>query len=105
MRYLIILLSFFSIAINAQESDTTKVNELKADIKLYKTFNSKKDTVFIDTSLTIQDEYKYNYLRKDNFGLFTFANEAYLFNQLDFSKKKTNLFYHNLVFKLNIVLI
>lgn len=88
MRYLIILLTFFCVFVNAQESDTTKVNELKADIKLYKTFNSKKDTVYIDTSLTIQDEYKYNYLRKDNFGLFTFANEGYLFNQLDYSRKK-----------------
>ena len=87
MRYLIVLLSFLSFSINAQESDSTKVENLKADIKLYKTFNSEKDTIYIDTSLTIQDEYKYNYLKKDNFGLFSFSNEGYLFNQLDFSKK------------------
>lgn len=77
-----------TFSINAQELDSTKVIDLKADIKLYKTFNSEKDTVYIDTSLTIQDEYKYNYLKKDNFGLFTFSNEGYLFSQLDFSKKR-----------------
>ena len=69
MRNLIVLLFFLSFSLNAQKSDSTKVEELKADIKLYKTFNSEKDTVYIDTSLTIQDEYKYNYLKKDNFGL------------------------------------
>ncbi|WP_329805728.1 putative porin [Flavobacterium facile] len=89
MRYLIALFSFMAFSINAQELDSTKVKDLKADIKLYKTFNSEKDTIYIDTSLTIKDEYKYNYLKKDNFGLFTFSNEGYLFNQLDFSRKKT----------------
>ena len=74
MRNLIVLLFFLSFSLNAQELDSTKVEELKADIKLYKTFNSEKDTIYIDTSLTIQDEYKYNYLKKDNFGLFSFSN-------------------------------
>ena len=88
MRTLLIILFFaLSFSSNAQERDTTKVVDLKADIKLYKTFNTQKDTVNIDTSLTIQDEYKYNYLRKDNFALFSFSNEGYLYNQLDFSKK------------------
>ncbi len=90
MRTLFNILFFaLSLSLYAQEPDTTKVVELKADIKLYKTFNIQKDTVYIDTSLTIQDEYKYNYLRKDNFGLFSFSNEGYLYNQLDFSKKAT----------------
>jgi len=87
MRTLLIIL-FFTLSFSSytQERDTTKVVELKANIKLYKSFNSQKDTIYIDTSLTIQDEYKYNYLRKDNFGLFSFSNEGYLYNQLDFSK-------------------
>ena len=91
MRYLIVLFYFLSFSLNAQESDSIKVENIKADIKLYKTFNTKKDTVYIDTSLTIQDEYKYNYLKKDNFGLFSFSNEGYLFNQLDFSRKTNNV--------------
>lgn len=85
------MLSFLSFSLYAQEIDSTNVEGVKADIKLYKTFNSEKDTVYIDTSLTIQDEYKYNYLRKDNFGLFSFSNEGYLYNQLDFSRKKNSI--------------
>ena len=57
MRILLIVLFFaLSFSSYAQERDTTKVVDLKADIKLYKTFNTQKDTVYIDTSLTIQDE-------------------------------------------------
>ena len=93
MRTLLNIFFFaLSFSLYAQEPDTIKVVDLKADIKLYKTFNTQKDTVFIDTSLTIQDEYKYNYLRKDNFGLFSFSNEGYLYNQLDFSKKTIGFF-------------
>ncbi|SEP80942.1 putative porin [Flavobacterium urocaniciphilum] len=91
MRKLLVVLFLLPILSFAQEKDTTLVKELKAEIKLYKTFNLEKDSIAIDTSLTIQDEYKYNYLRKDNFGLFSFANEAYLYNQLDFSKKNSFL--------------
>ncbi|WP_047547955.1 putative porin [Psychroserpens sp. Hel_I_66] len=41
----------------------------------------------LDTSLTIQKEYKFNYLRKDNFGLLQFANLGQTYNSLtkDFS--------------------
>lgn len=92
MRTLLIILFFaLSFSLYSQEPDTTKVVELKADIKLYKTFNTQKDTVYIDTSLTIHDEYKYNYLRKDNFGLFSFSNEGYLYNQLDYSRKSKSV--------------
>ncbi|HEU4497635.1 MAG TPA: putative porin, partial [Flavobacterium sp.] len=38
-----------------------------------------------DTSLTIQKEYKFNYLRKDSFGLLPFANEGHTYNTLQFS--------------------
>lgn len=91
MRNLLLWLCLFPVLSLAQDADSIMVKELKADIKLYKTFNLEKDTIAIDTSLTIQDEYRYNYLRKDNFGLFSFANEAYLYNQLDFSKTKISI--------------
>lgn len=91
MRNLLLWLCLFPVLSLAQEADSTMVKELKADIKLYKTFNLEKDTIAIDTSLTIQDEYRYNYLRKDNFGLFSFANEAYLYNRLDFSKNRISI--------------
>jgi hypothetical protein len=91
MRNLIVLLFLLSFSANAQELDSTNVVNLKADIKLYKSFNFEKDTIFVDTSLTLQDEYKYNYLKKDNFGLFSFSNEGYLYSQLDFSRKKNTI--------------
>ncbi len=56
----------------------------KAPITSYKIFTIARDTTFVDTSLTIQDEYEYNYLRRDNFGLLPFVNEGHTYNTLDF---------------------
>lgn len=92
MRIFYFFLFLFSISLFSQEKDTSSVKSIKADISLYKIYNLKKDTIVVDTSLTIADEYKYNYLRKDNFGLLPFANEGFLYTQLDFSKKKTFIF-------------
>src|SRR5574343_207637 len=92
MRIFYFFLFLFSISLFSQEKDTSLVKSVKADISLYKIYNLKKDTIVVDTSLTIADEYKYNYLRKDNFGLLPFANEGFLYTQLDFSKKKTFIF-------------
>ena len=39
----------------------------KPPISLYKIITVKRDTIILDTSLTIQKDYKFNYLRKDNF--------------------------------------
>ena len=46
----------------------------KPSITLYKIYSLEKDTVFLDTTLSIQKEYKFNMLRKDKFGLLQFAN-------------------------------
>ena len=56
----------------------------KAPHDLYKIYTLKKDTTYVDTSLTIQSEYKYNLLRKDIFGLLPFANEGHTYNTLNF---------------------
>lgn len=61
-----------------------------ATIDLYKIISLKNDTTFVDTSLTIQKEYKFNYLRKDNFGLLPFANEGHTFQTLDYTLKNTS---------------
>lgn len=98
MKYLtglIVFISFFSFS---QESDTTKNKSVSARIELYKKYTLEKDTVFIDTSLTIHDEYQYNYLRKDIFGLLPFANEGYLYTNLDYSRQ-TKSFYSQFGFK------
>ena len=51
----------------------------------YKIFSHKGDTTYIDTTLTILKEYKFNYLRKDNFELLEFHNQGQTFNNLAYS--------------------
>lgn len=91
MKKIIFLFFLLSFCIQAQEKDTDSVKSVSASIELYKYYNLKKDTIQIDTSLTIQDEYRYNYLRKDTYGLLPFANEGYLYTQLDYSKNKVSI--------------
>lgn len=93
---LLLLLSFSAFA---QEDElevgkaTTKIGaEKKAPIDLYKIISIERDTIVVDTSLTIQREYKFNYLRKDIFGLLQFLNEGQTYNTLDFGLTNFNPF-------------
>lgn len=63
----------------------------KAKIQDYKIISYSNDTTFVDTTLTIQKEYKYNYLRKDNFGLMPFANLGQTYNSLTYNFQNTVL--------------
>lgn len=60
----------------------------KARADQYKIISIDRDTTYIDTSLTIKSDYKYNYLRRDNFGLLPFPNEGQTYNTLNFGLKK-----------------
>ena len=51
----------------------------------YKVFSHKRDTAYIDTTLSIKKEYKFNYLRKDNFELLAFHNQGQTFNNLGYN--------------------
>lgn len=80
-------------------SDTSKpfqgrvVNDkVKPSIDLYKIYTVERDTTFVDTTLSIQKEYKYNLLRKDIFGLLPFANEGHTYNTLDFNYTRKSAF-------------
>lgn len=90
MRFFYLLLSLISVNfIIAQELDSIKTSKkLITDINLYKKYTLKRDTIVVDTTLSIHDEYTYNYLRRDHFGLLPFANEGYLYTQLIYSKSK-----------------
>lgn len=70
------------------EEQKAKLASQKAPITSYKIITIERDTTFVDTSLTIQDEYEYNFLRKDNFGLLPFANEGQPYTALKFSPRK-----------------
>ncbi len=85
---------------NDNSSDTTKTRSLRSDkkaekkppIDLYKIYDLHNDTTYVDTTLSIQKEYKYNLLRKDIFGLLPFANEGHTYNTLDFNRVKKSIF-------------
>jgi len=58
-------------------------------IRDYKIISYQRDTTFVDTTLTINKEYKYNYLREDDFELMPFANMGQPYNELGKSFSKT----------------
>lgn len=107
MRILFALLFFIISAVGvAQETGNEKPRKSllktkeqkekelarKAPITSYKIYNLQRDTTFVDTSLTIQKEYQYNYLRKDLFGRIAFLNEGQTYNTLDYGLNKINAF-------------
>jgi len=64
---------------------TAKDKGPKATIDMYKVITLERDTTYIDTSLTINKEYIFNYLRRDNFGLLPFSNDGQTYNTLQYS--------------------
>jgi hypothetical protein len=77
---------------NIQNTDSTIVNRnstsndgLKNDnatIDMYKIISYQRDTTYVDTTLSIHKDYKFNYLRKDNFELISFSNIGQTYNSL-----------------------
>lgn len=61
-------------------------------IKDYKIITFERDTTYLDTTLTIQKEYRYNYLRKDDFELMPFANVGQPYNKLSVDFERRNLY-------------
>lgn len=70
-----------------RQSDTLKNGNTPkvATMDMYRFISIERDTTYLDTSLTIQREYSFNYLRKDIFGLLPFANEGQTYNTLQHS--------------------
>lgn len=62
-----------------------------AKVEEYLIINSERDTTYLDTTLTIQKDYKFNYLRRDNFGLIPFSNIGQTYNSLthDFKSQRS----------------
>ncbi|MFD2588421.1 putative porin [Croceitalea marina] len=48
----------------------------------YKIISFERDTSFLDTTLSIRKDYKYNYLRRDDFELMPFSNVGQPYNSL-----------------------
>lgn len=87
-RFLFTLLIALPSAVFCQQSPNDSESSPaqktpKARHDQYKIFNLERDTTYVDTSLTIKSDYKYNFLRKDSFGLLPFANEGQTYLMLD----------------------
>ncbi len=76
---------------NAKDTESVQETKERPPIDQYKIINYKNDTIIADTSLTIQKEYKYNYLRKDDFELLPFHNIGQTFNNLGYTFDKVYL--------------
>lgn len=97
-KNLLFFLLFANFLVFAQDDDKIVITkgsahekEIKPSVTLYKIYTLQKDTTFVDTSLTIQSEYKYNFLRKDIFGLLPFSNEGQTYTTLDFGLKQKSV--------------
>lgn len=67
-----------------------KKNE-EAKITDYLIISRTQDTTYVDTTLNLHKNYKFNYLRKDNFELLQFANIGQTYNTLGYDFKSTRL--------------
>jgi hypothetical protein len=112
MKYFFLLLFVLSCPLlyaqvdsipSGRKLDTTKIKDKskknvlpstteEITIKDYKIISYARDTTYLDTTLTIQKEYKYNYLRKDNFELMSFANVGQPYNKLGVDLERNHLY-------------
>lgn len=69
--------------LNARDAKSTNIKEFeRPPVEDYKIISVKRDTLYVDTTLTIEKDYKFNYLRKDRYGLLPFANTGQTNNTL-----------------------
>ncbi|WP_405383976.1 putative porin [Maribacter sp. LLG6340-A2] len=69
-----------------------KPDTIGITIKDYKIISFARDTTYLDTTLTINKEYKYNYLRKDDFELMPFSNIGEAYNSLGLDLERVNIY-------------
>ncbi|WP_309730658.1 putative porin [Mesonia maritima] len=80
-------------SLNNRRGDNKTVvdNREKPPIEDYKIISVENDTTHVDTTLSIYKDYKYNYLRKDNFELIPFSNVGQPYTQLGYSFNEVSL--------------
>ena len=84
--FLLVCLCLWACIATAQSQDALldgkKIENEKPPIALYKFISHQRDTTYLDTTLTIQKSYKFNYLRSDTFELLPFSNVGQTYNAL-----------------------
>lgn len=76
---------------SVKSTSNKSIKNADAKITDYLIISHKNDTTHVDTTLTIQKEYKYNYLRKDEFNLMPFSNIGQTYNTLSQDFKSISL--------------
>ncbi|MBO3100102.1 putative porin [Gelidibacter pelagius] len=73
------------------DSLKTKSEYKVANVEDYLIIGFERDTTYLDTTLSIKKDYKFNYLRKDEFGLLPFSNIGQTYNSLkhDFKNNRS----------------
>ncbi|RSK42126.1 putative porin [Mangrovimonas spongiae] len=76
---------------STKSTSNENIKNEDAKIEDYLIISKERDTIIVDTTLTILKEYKFNYLRKDNYGLLPFSNVGQSYNTLVYHFNDTNL--------------
>src|SRR5690606_18151303 len=63
----------------------------KPHISEYRIISYERDTTFVDTTLTIYKDYRFNYLRRDDYNLMPFANVGQSYNTLAYDFNSVRL--------------
>ncbi len=84
--FILIITSFslFAQDVDLTTEKTDTVVKYKPTYLDYKIISHSNDTTIIDTTLTMQKDYKFNYIRKDDFELMAFSNQGQQFNYLGY---------------------
>ena len=72
-------------------SSRSKDKKQKPPITAYKIISVQNDTTFVDTTLTLQKDYKFNYLRRDDFELLPINNVGQTYNSLAKREERDHL--------------
>lgn len=80
-------------AIKKKKAKKAKLKDsIEITIKDYKIISYARDSTYLDTTLSIQKEYKYNYLRRDDFELMPFSNVGQPYNHLGLNLDRNTLY-------------
>ena len=75
---------------DSSQAKKSKGFDKLASIDMYIKYKKTIDTTIVDSTLTIQKAYKFNYLQKDLFGLMPFANIGQSYNSLTLNSALNN---------------
>ncbi len=94
LTFFFLLISFSAASQEdfGQNSEPHKKQDSIPSVDLYKIISVKNDTTHLDTTLTILKDYKFNYLRKDNFELLPFSNTGQTYNALSYTENNSKAF-------------